>query len=241
MSKLFLTFLITVLFALPHSSALASTICQPVYGGGQNCITTGGISLNKRILHPSIPKALSPNDCNDTEFVENLGANDQKFGPTQTITFQLCITNTTGATIQQIAIKDTFPGFVNFVTGNGSFDSNTKTLTFTVDNLGPNETRPFIVQAKVSDAKDLPNGVTCVVNQATATANSGQMSQDNAQFCIEKAQVTTKGGLPLFPPPTVATTPSTGPELIPLISLLPGGLAGWFLRKKSSIKPGGEK
>lgn len=208
----------------------ADVQCQPVYGGGQNCITTGHITLNKKVQDPRT-----------SQFVDNLGTGDSRFAQSQSVTFQLILTNTSSASIQNVTLKDIFPGFVSFVSGPGSFDINTKTLTFTTDNLGPGETRTFTLQGKISEAKDLPEGITCVVNQATATTNIGQMGQDNAQLCIEKGL--TKGGLPVFPPPKVVTTPPTGPELIPLISLLPGGLAGWFLRKKSSINRmrGGER
>ena len=213
--------------------AFADVNCQPVYGGGQNCITTGTILVNKTVQNPQTG-----------QFVDNLGTNDPRFSAGQAVNFQITLTNTGSTTIPQTAVKDTFPGFVDFTSGNGSFDSNTKTLTFTTDNLNPGETRTFSISGKVIDAKGLPDGVTCVVNQATATTNTGQMSQDNAQFCIQKQAVTTttKGGLPVLPPPSVTTTPPTGPELLPLIGLLPAGLSGFFLRKKSRIDfKGGEK
>lgn len=221
------------LFLFSSRSVSADVVCQPVYGGGQNCITTGNILVNKMVQNPQTG-----------QFVDNLGTNDPKFTAGQLVTFQINLTNTGSAVIQQTAIRDTFPGFVNFTSGNGNFDSNTKTLTFTTDNLNPGETRTFSIQGQIVDAKGLPDGVTCVVNQATATTNTGQMSQDNSQFCMQKAQVTTttKGGLPVLPPPKVTSTPPTGPELLPLIGLLPAGLSGWFMRKKSKFDfQGGEK
>lgn len=226
------TFLLA-LTLLSVKSVFADVNCQPVYGGGQNCITTGTILVNKKVQNPQTG-----------QFVDNLGTNDTRFSAGQAVNFQITLTNTGSTVIPQTAIKDTFPGFVDFTSGNGSFDSNTKTLTFTTDNLSPGETRTFSISGKVIDAKGLPDGVTCVVNQATATTNTGQMSQDNAQFCMQKQAVTTttKGGLPVLPPPAVTTTPATGSELLPLIGLLPAGLSGFFLRKKSRFDfKGGEK
>ncbi len=222
-------FSITLMFG---KAAFADVTCQPVYGGGQNCITTGTILVNKKVQNPQTG-----------EFVDNLGTNDPRFSPGQAVNFQITLSNTGSTVIAQTAVKDTFPGFVDFTSGNGSFDSNTKTLTFTTDNLNPGETRTFSVSGKVIDAKGLPDGVTCVVNQVTATTNTDQMSQDNAQFCIQKQAVTTttKGGLPVLPPPTVTTTPPTGPEFLSLIGLIPAGLSGFFLRKKSKVDfKGGE-
>lgn len=232
MKKIFLILSLTFLPLLFATNAFADVICQPVYGGGQSCITTGNVIVNKLVQNPQTG-----------QLVNNLGTSTP-FSPGQTVTFQISLTNTGQQTIPQTAIKDTFPGFVNFEPGGtaGIFDANTKTLTFTADLLGPNETRNFTVIGKVVDTKDLPNGITCVVNQVKATTNTGQMSQDNAQFCIQKAMATTKGGLPIVSPSPITTTPPTGPEMLPLMALLPGGLAGFLLRKKSKNDfKGGEK
>lgn len=45
----------------------------------------------------------------------------------------------------------------------------------------------------------------------------------------------TKGGFPILPSSPVKITPATGPEMLPLIGLIPMGLAGLFLRKKPRI------
>lgn len=236
MKRLLSILFISLFSLLLARSAFADTICQPVYGGGQTCITTGNILVTKTVQNPQT-----------NQFVQNLATNDPRFSGNQTVTFQITVTNTGGQTIQQTAVKDTFPGFVNFQPGGttGSFDNNTKTLTFTVDLLGPNETRNFTVLGKVIDPKNLPDGITCVVNQVTATTNSGQMSQANTQLCIEKAVTRTKGGLPIVSPSPVPATPATGPEAALWLALLPGGVVGWTLRKKSlfvnSKTEGGEK
>jgi hypothetical protein len=49
----------------------------------------------------------------------------------------------------------------------------------------------------------------------------------------------------VLPAPKIVTTPPTGPEMLPLLGLIPGALGGLMLRKKSnkinSINKGGEK
>lgn len=50
----------------------------------------------------------------------------------------------------------------------------------------------------------------------------------------EPSQTTTKGGMTIFPPSQQTENPATGPEMIPLIALLPSGALGFFLRKKTS-------
>lgn len=243
MKKVLFNFIFLVgLFLFSTNIALADISCQPIYGGGQNCVTVGKIVINKTVQCPSIQQGTQ---CTQTgQFVDNLGTNDPKYSPNQTVTFQISITNTGSAVVPQVVVKDIFPGYVNFVSGAGNFDNNTKTLTFITYNLNPNETRNFAIQGKVADVSLLPTAdmITCVVNQSTLTATDSSQTQDNSQFCIQVPQVTTKGGLPIFPPAKITATPSTGPEMIPLIGLLPAGLSGWFLRKKSNNKyQGGDK
>lgn len=209
-------------------NASADTSCQPIYGGGETCVQVGNITLNKTVKNPT-----------SGAFVDNLNVNDPKYAPASTVSFKITVTNTGNSAISTTTVKDTLPNYVTFVSGPGSFDANTKVLTFTVNNLGAGASQTFDVQAKVADQGSLPTdqGVVCVVNQASATTNDNKQSSDNAQFCIEKPGqpgTTTKGGLKVFPAPKVVTTPATGPEMLPLIGLIPGGALGLFLRKKSS-------
>lgn len=210
---------------LVSQGAFAQVVCQPIYGGGQTCVNVGNINVRKLVSHPQTGT-----------FVENLGINDPKFTPNQNVTFQIVVTNSTGSTINKVVIRDIYPQFVNFVSGPGNFDQNTKTLTFEAINLLPNESRSFTLQGRIVAQNQLSQDVTCVVNQVTATADNMQ-AQDNAQLCIEKPRAVTKGGLPVAPAPKVAVTPPTGPEMLPLIGLLPAGIGGWFLRRfKGGIK-----
>lgn len=247
---LFLTILFAIYYLLFAVRTYAAVSCQPIYGGGQACVTAGNILINKTVLNPQTNK-----------MVDNLGINDPKYQPGFIVNFQVTLTNTGSTNISHIDVKDIFPQFVNFNAGPGNFDANTKTLSFGVDNLNANETRTFTITGNVVNADQLPidQGIVCVVNQATATAD-GSTSQDNSQLCIEKKftptqapQVqafvqpgvpTTKGGLKVFPAPSITTTPPTGPESLALFSLVPTGIVGWLLRKysyKKTMMKGGEK
>ena len=211
------------LFAYPIAS-YADMSCQPIYGGGQTCVTTGNFVIDKKILNTQT-----------NAFVDNLGVNDMKFEPGNIVNFQISVTNN-GTTSQTIDVKDIFPQYLNFETGPGSFDPNTKNLTFTANNLKPDETRTFKVNGRIVDSNQISisQGFVCVVNQATATnpKDTSQTSQDNSQFCIEKkVQGAVKGGFPVLPVTPVYSTPATGSETLALISLIPTAIAGWLLRK----------
>lgn len=227
------------LLSIPTFSAYADVSCQPIYGGGQTCVQTGNVSVDKKLTHPKT-----------NSLVDNIGVNDDKFGPESVVTFQIAVTNTGSGKISRVQVRDIFPQHVDFAAGVGNFDGGSKVLSFDVNDLNPAETRTFNIVGKVAKAENLPvnQGIVCVVNQATAkdSTNTGNPSVDNAQLCIQKdlpavttqpaTVVETKGGLKVFPPQKTFTTPATGPEMLPLLALLPTGLLGAFLRKKSLIK-----
>jgi len=227
MKNLVLSFLILLGIFLTAGAATikADVSCQPIYGGGETCIQIGNIFVNKTVQNPQTGI-----------FVDNLNVNDPKFSPSSIVTFRITVSNTGNATINKIMVKDTFPQFVTFVSGPGSFDANTKVLTFEIDSLTASETKTFTITGRTAEEKQLPQnqGTVCVINQVIATIENGSQSSDNAQFCIQKKVLgETKGGLKVLPAPSLTTTPSTGPEMLPLIGLIPTGLAGLILKRKS--------
>jgi uncharacterized repeat protein (TIGR01451 family) len=209
----------------PVSASYGSVACQPVYGGGENCLTVGNLLLNKMVMDPSVK---------GEKYVDNLSLNTAKYSAGQTIKFRLDVTNTGNATISTVNVKDTLPSYVKFVSGPGSFDKSSNALSFSLSNLNPSETRSYVIVGKIVDQASLPKGqgVVCTVNQAEATSTSNQ-SQDNSQFCINVNVVTTKGGLPVYPAPSMTQTPATGAEMLSLLGLLPAAGAGLFLRRRS--------
>lgn len=233
MKKLLLIALATGLMSLSSfvSTVNADTSCQPIYGGGETCVQVGNLSIDKTVKNPSTGS-----------FVDNLNINDPKYSPSSTVTFQITVTNTGSGNISKTTVKDTLPGYVTFVSGPGSFDADSKVLTFEINNLGAGKSQTFTLEAKTADQENLPTdqNVTCVVNQAKATSEKME-SSDNSQFCIEKSTeetpkggTTTKGGKKVFPAPKVVKTPDTGPEMLALVGLIPMGVGGLILRRKTS-------
>lgn len=225
MKTLFL--IATIVFSfLDFSKAYAVTSCQPIYGGGQSCIATTNLVIDKTVLNPQT-----------NLLVDNLGINDPKYEPGFITTFQIKVTNTGNSPFSSVEVKDIFPQFASFSSGPGTFDDNTKTLTFSVANLASNETRAFTILGRIADANSLPTSTVCVVNQALAKTNTNEVAQDNSQLCIEKKAApttpptATKGGFPVLSPAPITTTPATGPEALALFALIPTLGAGLFLRK----------
>lgn len=224
MKKLLTLSLITLTYLLLNGSAQAATSCQPIYGGGETCIQTGNVLLDKTVQNPV-----------NGLYVDNLNINDVKFTPGQTVNFNITIRNTEDTVLSNVVIKDVLPQYVSYVSGPGTYDANTNTLTFEIKDFPKNEARTYEVKGKIADSDKFPfsEGVTCVVNQAIMNASNNQSAQDNAQFCIETKVkgIETKAGLPVYPAPEIKVTPSTGPAALPLLALIPSAIAGFFLRK----------
>lgn len=237
--KRFLSLIIGILYiVLTPSQAQAADpnpvpSCQPIYGGGENCLQTGNITINKTIQNPQT-----------LQYVDNLDSQGIKFTSGQIAEFRLTIQNTSSSQLSKITIKDILPSFIDYDSSEGGqYDTTTKTITFNIDKLNSKETKNLSIKGKII----LPTGLSseqttfCTINQATANQND-QISQDNAMFCILRNSsstiqssntTTTKGGLPVYPASSSTTTPKTGPEAIALLGLIPTGLLGFLLRKKA--------
>ncbi len=224
--KLILSVIFVAAIAAVPSKAFAD--CQPVYGGGETC-TSYAFSIQKFVQVPG---------KGGGNYVNNLSVSDPKYFASQQVNFRIVVQNTGSQTIPTINVIDTLPQYVTFVSGPGTFNSNNDTLSFAVNNLNPGQSATYYVSTKVLDSDKLPSdqGIFCPINQVSATDTNGFTNSTSSQFCIERNVL---GAIP-----TIVSTPSTGPEVLPLALLLPGGLGGLILRKKS-IKSvdlkGGEK
>lgn len=221
MKKLFTFFsLVALTLALSGGFSPALADCLPIYGGGQSCPSTFNFNIEKTV-------------------------NDSRPIPEESIKFHITVTNTGDKTIPTITVTDRLPDFLTFVSGPGSFDANTRVITYTVNTLEAGKSsKATEIVAKVAASDKLPSdrGLMCLINRATGTDSNGLTDSSDAQFCIQK-KVLGVTAPPVLPAPKIVATPATGAEMIPLLGLIPGALGGLMLRKKSNnIKiEGGEK
>ncbi len=214
-------------------TSVYGTSCTPGYGGyGKDCPNPGVISINKLVLDPDSDDMPSKGGSKSAElFVENLGPTNNKYTAGEAAAFKLIVTNTGTKTLTDVLVRDLFPQYVTFVSGQGTFDQDT--FSVVIDRLEPGQSKEIVIRAKIVDANQLPNNISCVINQAQAIAEN-KTAQDNAQFCIQNPTKATKGGQTVYPAPNAKTTPPTGAEATLL--LIPGAAAGFFLRKRAINK-----
>jgi uncharacterized repeat protein (TIGR01451 family) len=186
--------------------------CTPVYGGGSNCPRPGAVLIDKMVANPATGT-----------FVDNLGPNDPKYKPEQVVTFRIIVKNPGDDAIESMTVTDHMPDFVDYMSGPGTYDSKTRTLTFKLDSLAGGASQTFEVKARTVHPANFPSGknLMCPVNTVDAVSDS-QNDHDESQFCVEKQ-----------PEIVGKETPKSGPEMwiIPALSTLMG--AGAYLRKKS--------
>lgn len=223
-----LIFTLTALFAGASTLAgvhAAGSKCEVIYGGGyyggEICDEQISFSLDKQIQKPT----------KGGEFVNNLGANDEKFAPGQTVIFRIIIENTGSKTIENISVVDTLPNHLAWVSGGRN---NGNQVTYTLEKLDPGKSHTGTITTKVVDSNILPTDtpVICVTNTVKATQNS-RSATDSTQLCIERGLKQKDGGPVVQQTPPLKQTPQTGPGALSLFALIPAGAFGLFLNRKA--------
>lgn len=204
--------LLLTLLVFSSKAAYADTVCNPTYGGGQQCLTTQW-NINKMVLNPAT-----------NSFVDNLTLSDTKFRPGDTVQFRIQITNTGSASLGIITVTDTLPDFIDLdtVSGPAGVDKANRTVVYTVNSLAPGEMKEQFLSAKVLATAALPanQNTFCPVNNVSARADNVPSVSDSSQFCVQKVVT------------GVTTTPPTGSSEWILLGLGTSAVAGIMLRKK---------
>ncbi|MDO8551097.1 MAG: hypothetical protein Q7S03_00220 [bacterium] len=161
---------------LLKQEVFAAIRCETQYGGGQVCVTTGNLQINKTVFDP---------DSNS--FKDNLAnPNDHKFANGDEVKFNLAIKNVGDAAFGNVHVVDTLPNFLQVSSGDLAFD---------ISNLTPGQTVERQIVAKVSAS----DSVVCDVNTAEANADSGEHDKDTSKVCVGKSVL---GATPVTGPET---------------------------------------
>lgn len=214
-----LTSLTIVLFSFltTAKNTLADTnpACPTVYGAA---CPAGALFLDKKVQH-----------LKTGEFLDTLSAADVTFPPNQEVNFRIEVKNTGTATLNSVQVQDKLPAELNFVSLSvtGNFDSNNRTVNWTIDTLDPGQSRFFQIKGQVKPQNELPaTDNSCVSNFAQAKKDTA-VASDSAVLCIQTQ------ALKVAP---VTELPKTGPkELVYLLLvMLPLGLVLKKLAQNSS-------
>jgi len=209
-------------FITATTYAAGNSNCRIIYGGGEVCEEKVKFSIDK----------LVQNNTKGGGFVDNMGMNDNRFHANDTVTFRIKVTNTGNEDITSLTITDTLPENVTFKSGPGAVEG--KTITYTITDLKAGETREHDIAATVNTDLPANKGAFCLTNTVSARDTSGQEAKDEAAFCVEKT-ITSQPTPQVYEKTPVKKIPETGPEMLPLLGLIPAGIAGFMIRKKSKF------
>lgn len=156
--------------------ALSSPIYAQSYGsyGTGNGTEPNDLTINKTVYNP-LTKS----------YVENLSITDATFSSGDVISYKLEITNGSGETMNPVTVVDTLPAHTTYYGGDGVYDSNSKTVKITYDNVIAGDKRTAVVAVKVNAIDTLPKTAFCVTNTVKVTSPTRHNGDDDsAQACI---------------------------------------------------------
>lgn len=194
-----------ILLFISAKNVMGAVRCETQYGGGQVCVRTGQLQIDKEIFNPD-----------KKEFVDNLDFTSFKFNAGNEVKFKLKIKNVGDATFDKVSVNDTLPSFLELVSGS---------LSFEINDLTPGETEEREIVTKVVSSSKLPaEPIICDVN--TAEVKSGdERDKDTAKVCVEKKVL----GAIILPP----TGPENW--LLILIVSIVAGIAGFTLKRINKL------
>lgn len=212
-----------------YAAGYGTPDCNTSYGAGTNCPQIS-FTIDKKVQTPT---TTTKGGVSTSNYVDNLTLNDARYQPGNSVNFSIKVTNNGTDSISNIDVVDSFPEYLTFKAGQGVYDKNARTLKFSVQNLGAGQSKEYIVTSQIADTKTLPadSGVVCVTNTVLGQDNKGLKGTDASQLCIEKP-----GVIPapqVMPAVPLKNAPATGPETMALMGLIPSGLLGMFLKRKS--------
>lgn len=217
--KKILSFLTAVLilnstFLILNSCVLADSGQYGQYGG---ITPSQSILIDKLVAKPG--GSQTKGGVVNYEYVDNLSPADVRYKPGNQVMFKLKVKNTSNISISNVIVKDFVPAYLEPSEGPGTFDSNSRVITFDAGSFGVNEEKTYLLKMNLNAQDKMPadKGLFCLTNKAQAS--NGTVSDDDvSQFCVEKEVIGT------------VQTPKAGPEMGILIILGELGLIGAGLK-----------
>jgi uncharacterized repeat protein (TIGR01451 family) len=99
----------------------------------------------------SIDKLVKPiNDETIKDFMDNIDSARKIFVNDEILEYKLVVKNIGTSTITNIEVTDYLPKYLSMIFYPGTFDKNTNEIKFTIDNLEPNQSKNYIIRAKIN-------------------------------------------------------------------------------------------
>ena len=100
----------------------------------------------------SIDKLVKPiNDDKIKDFVDNIDASQKLFVKGDVLEYKIVVKNIGTSTVNNIEVTDYLPKYMSLVFYPGTFNKNTNEIKFTVDSLDSNQSKDYIIRAKLAE------------------------------------------------------------------------------------------
>lgn len=216
--------LITLITAITFITVIPSSVSAQYgqYGQYGQPAPSESILIDKQV---SKPATKSKGGILQYEYVDNLTPSDVRFQPGMDIYFKLRVKNTSSVSMNNVMVQDKVPSYMEPIEGPGTFDSNSRIITFNAGVFAPNEEKIYYFKMQFLAQDKLPadRGLICVSNYARAFTNNAS-DDDTAQACVEKQVMGVKAA------------PKAGPEMNILLVAGQLGMLGIGLKLKMKAK-----
>lgn len=175
---------IKFLFAVGFGLLAFSLICQKAnayqYDNGES---SSQLILDKRIR-----------TVNADNWQDNLSASQVVLKNGDALDFDILVKNSGDKELKNIEVKDYLPNYLKFIFGPAS--PNNGEIVWTIDKLNPGEERSFQIRVQVDGADQASSeGNFCLINKASAKAESGEYDEDTASYCLVGAEKLPQAGV----------------------------------------------
>lgn len=151
---------------------LSLSLFNPIKSFGYNDESpTRKISVDKKVR-----------DVGSTQYYDNIESSSKTFLEKDQVEFQITVKNVSTDMVYNINIKDMLPKNLSMIFYPGKFDSDQYIVEWDLKELKPNESKTYLIRAKVKNAAKL-NVLTKQTNKAEA-CGGGTCDADYASYFI---------------------------------------------------------
>lgn len=171
-----------IVFASLFILSIKTILASGTYGQYGGTTEPGKVVVDKLVRHPQTGV-----------YVDNLGLSDPMYSASATVFFKIVVQNVGQSTLEKVTVVDYLPLYIQYVSG-GNYNSAAREVSFTFNDVAPNQKRSTVLQAKVYPLSQLPaeKTILCPLNKVVASSTQNGTDEDTAQFCLKKKPMVEK-------------------------------------------------
>lgn len=112
-------------------------------------------------------------NVNDSQYVDNISADKEVFADDDLVEFKITVLNNGNETLTNVNVGDSLPTNLSLIFYPGTLDKTNNSLKWSIDSLKPQESKDFLIRAKMVNISTLLSGESTkkLTNFVEAKAN----------------------------------------------------------------------